>query len=107
MFVLPYGASHNFYCNACDDGSSPRAGLYDALPMEPLTLFVLVAAGYVTVQQSLWACIQCGLARHYKKCDEEFRRERLPGWAKDLSQNELEAMIAAAEGPPASRTLPA
>lgn len=74
--------------------------------MEPLTLFVLVAAGF-RVQQSLWACIQCGLARHYKKCDEESRRERLPRWAKDLPHNELEAVIAAAEGPPPSRTLPA
>lgn len=62
---------------------------------------------HATTTAAADACIQCGLARHYKKCDEESRRERLPRWAKDLSQNELEAVIAAAEGPPPSRTLPA
>lgn len=77
------------------------------LSMEPVTLYVVIMTVGFTVQQSLLACIQSGLERHYRAVGEEVERERLPAWARELPPGELEKMRAVAEGPRPSRTAPA
>lgn len=61
--------------------------------MEPITIWALSVGAVFIFINGLGISIGKGLNDHYKKCDEDCRRDCLPGWAKDMPPEELARMM--------------